>query len=168
MCIIKRLLFALIAVTLLTGAVRDLRTESKLAASKSQVLLLRTAIGEIDASAECLPLFAIGLVAACDAETVNEFTVPRDMYVSSVLVKVKLAGDSGYQCDVFIEDAKSAVGTTTVVPIDTAQNALYEQVQSLVILKGALIGIRVNDGTASCDGTIDPKFVVELWGNYTD
>ena len=34
-------------------------------------------------------------------------------------------------------------------------------------IKGDLVGIRVDDGTAACPGTVDPRFVVELWGLWT-
>lgn len=129
-------------------------------------LLLATNSGTLDASGECLPLWVNNPTVACDGGSVNEIIWPHNAIVTSLRVATISPGDSGYQCDFFIEVAGVAAAgqITTVLPVDQAFDTIFKQNQILKLAEGDLVGIRVDDGTATCPGTADPIFQVFLYG----
>jgi hypothetical protein len=102
---------------------------------------------------------------ACDADLANEKVFTQNAQITEMKVINKFVGDTAYTCEFTVEVAGTAVAAKT-----TSATQLVNTIQTfplaLDIADGDLVGIMVGQGVTCGDGTADPVYIVELWGNF--
>jgi hypothetical protein len=94
---------------------------------------------------------------------------PEDAEVAFLQVTLKLAGDvASYECDFQIKVDGTAVGTVLAQDTSTVVGTQNRQAQGITIDKGDIVEIVVSDGGSGCAGTIDPKYTLEILGQWVD
>ena len=136
-------------------------------------LLFSVSSGNIGVDNECLPvaLPSYGMTT-CDQAGVNELSWPRDAIVTGMAVRVVLASDAAADCRFAIEVAGTVVSEYIDIPVGSIAviDSVYEDVfdDPILLEAGDVFGIQVDDGDGGtvCTGTVDPIFVVDIFGYY--
>jgi hypothetical protein len=134
-------------------------------------LLVATQITSIDTKEHCLNFFedAQTSIASqiCDIDLVNQMVWPANAQVREIKIVNLKIGDPLWSCEFTLE-----VGGSAAVAVTTAINqTLYSVVThdfKYNLADGDLVGIMVGQGVECGDGTADPIYRVELWGNFVD
>jgi hypothetical protein len=129
--------------------------------------------GQVDATPECLYPVGGNLSSAGSAPCTNSSQVqsyaPRSAVITELTTEVLVAGDAGYDCtlDILVGDT-TAIGNSQVVPANSAVGAVIRTAQSVAISEGDEIHVRASTTTTACEGTADPRFIVRIFGYWTD
>jgi hypothetical protein len=131
-----------------------------------ETLLLRSQITTLDAAGECVNLYndttANVLSVTCEDADINEWVVPQNAQVRSIVLIQTIGSTAADVCDIELEVSGTEVKAISVAMSDTAQTRTKTAFK-YDLADGDHVGVSLNTGTSCVAGT-PPQVILELWG----
>ena len=131
--------------------------------------------GTVDLDDECLNTVSGSASAATVSAACNTFAyltfyyVHKGAVITSLVSEVLVAGTSGYGCEAQIRVNNADVGTAQVIATDAVAGTVTSTSQAVTLAANDDLELQMVDGAGAllCDAGTNPRFVVTLYGYWT-
>ena len=131
--------------------------------------------GTVNLDDECLNTTAGATSAAIQSAACNTwdyltpYFVHKGAVITSLVSEVLVAGTAGYGCEAQIRVNDAPVGTAQVIATDAVSGTVTTTAQAVTLAANDALELQITDGADAllCDAGTDPRFVVTLYGYWT-